>query len=242
MNSELNNYKLNNPDGADKSQYGERKVSYLNDSARYVKENPVDNQTEFDGVSETASTNGYGGSNGDGISANAKSGDNKTSPLSSSTVSAFVSSAGGSIGALAGGVAASVMTAVIVVAAFVSTLTINLSLILASMYSLVFKVELAGVQEEDFATPIVAILEGEDGFYREREINIDTVYITFEDLEPSTEYLVTVKNEEKVFLQKSYFTASENEEKCFISAWSKEGRVFVFVEMPNFEESGCYTV
>ena len=246
MNSELNDYKLNNPDGADKRKYGEQKISYLNDDSRYVKENPVENQAEWDNsVPETTDGNTKESSATENADLSVQNGDNKSSPIFSSTissVSSFVSSVGGSIGAVAGGIAASVMTAVIVVAVFVSTLTVNVSLVMAGMYSLIFKVELTGAQEEDFATPIFAILEGDNGFYIEQQITPDSVYITFDNLEPSKEYVITVKNEEKVFVQKVYSTATERLEKGFISAWREEREIFVYVEMTDLKENEHYTV
>ena len=240
MNSEFNDYKLNNPDGAGKNKYGEQKISFANDDSRKIKENPVEKQNEWDdSVSETVYDGAKTQGNTGDSDTNAKNTNNDN--VSVSTVTSVISSVGGG-GAIVGTVAASVATAVIVVAAFVSTLAINVSLVMASMYSLVFKVELSGAQEEDFATPIIAVLEDENGLYMEQPINPDSLYLTFSELEPAKEYVLTIKNEEKVFVKKSYFTATEQADKGFIEAYYEVGEVFIWVEMRDLRTDEYYTV
>ena len=249
MKSEINDYKINNADGTSKSAYSEQQISFDNDNPRYIKENPVSAQKENVFVSETFDEPKKGAvkDNKD----TPKTNDNLSSVSSASTAASASSAAsaasaasaiGGSVGAIAGTVAASVVSAVIVVAAFVSTLVINLSLAMAGMHSLVFAIEMTGAQEEDFVNPIVAVLEGENDVYREQEIHPDTLFITFDDLEPSTEYVITVKNEEKVFFKKSYFTASEEVEKGFISAYYEGDEVFVAVKDVSLKSGEFYTV
>lgn len=144
--------------------------------------------------------------------------------------------------AVAGTVAATVATAVIVVAVFVSTLAINLSLLLAGMTSLIFRVEMTGVQDEDFATPIMASITDGEGFYEEQEIFRDTLVLSFLDLAPGTEYTVTVKNEETIFFEKSYVTATEEVERGFLSAYNEENEIFVIVEGVILLGNERYTV
>ena len=132
--------------------------------------------------------------------------------------------------AAAGAIAATVATAVIVVAVFVSTLAINLTLLLTGMHSLVFRVAMTGVQDEDFETPIYASITDGGDFYQEQQVYRDTVLLTFLNLTPGTEYLVTVQNEEQIFFQKTYITADEDTERGFISAWVEDNEVFLSVE------------
>lgn len=144
--------------------------------------------------------------------------------------------------AAAGAIAATVATAAIVVAVFVSTLAINLSLLLAGMTSLIFRVDMTGAQDEDFETPIYAVLTNEDGYYDEQEVFRDTLLLTFEGLEPDTEYTVTVRNEEQIFFQKSYVTASEEVERGFLSAWNEGNEIFIIVEGVTLSDKQRFTV
>lgn len=252
MKSEINDYKINNADGTSKSAYSEQQISFDNDNPRYIKENPVSAQKENVFVSETFDEPKKGAvkdnkdtpKTNDNLSSvsSASSASTAASASSAASAASAASAIGGSVGAIAGTVAASVVSAVIVVAAFVSTLVINLSLAMAGMHSLVFAIEMTGAQEEDFVNPIVAVLEGENDVYREQEIHPDTLFITFDDLEPSTEYVITVKNEEKVFFKKSYFTASEEVEKGFISAYYEGDEVFVSVKDVSLKSGEFYTV
>ena len=258
MNSELNNYNINNPDGAEKVKFNEGKKFYDNDSPRYIKEDSVRNIKETSKILETSdgrtknsdrkassSVSDSSGNGVDSVSSSASSVSSASTAASASSAASAASAAsaiGGSVGALAGTVAASAMAAVIVVAAFVSTLVINLSLAMAGMYSLVFEIEMTGAQEEDFVNPIVAVLEDGNGVYREQEIYPDTLFITFDDLEPGTEYFITIRNEEKVFVKKSYFTTTEEVEKGFISAYYEGDEVFVSVEDVSLKSGEFYTV
>ena len=100
---------------------------------------------------------------------------------------------------------------------------------------------MTGAQEEDFATPIVAVLES-DGFYAEQEIYQDTRYITFEELEPGTEYVITIRNEEKVFVKKSYFTATEQVVRGSMSVACDGDDVFIRVEGVSLKTGEFYTI
>ena len=151
-------------------------------------------------------------------------------------------SVGGAIGAVAGVVATSVATAVLVVAVFISTLTINVSLVMADLNKLVFQIELQGAQEEDFINPIMAVLKDKDGTRYEQQILPDSLYLTFEDLTPDTEYILTISNEEKVFVEKSFLTAKEKVEKGTITAYYEEHEVFITVENVLLKSKEFYTV
>ncbi|MBQ7173037.1 MAG: hypothetical protein IJR88_02860 [Clostridia bacterium] len=143
---------------------------------------------------------------------------------------------------MAGTVASTVVTAVLVVAVFVSTLSINISLAMSTISSLVFQVEMTGAQEEDFQTPIFAILTGEDGTEQIQEVRQDTVYLTFENLSRATEYTIQIRNEEKIFAEKSYFTAEEEIIKGSISASMNENQITVSVENVRLSPGEYYTV
>ncbi|MBO4284129.1 MAG: hypothetical protein J5958_05850, partial [Clostridia bacterium] len=144
--------------------------------------------------------------------------------------------------AAAGAIAATVATAVIVVAVFVSTLAINLTLLLTGMHSLVFRVAMTGVQDEDFETPIYASISDGGDFYQEQQVYRDTILLTFLDLTPGTEYLVTVQNENQIFFQKTYITADEDAERGFLSAWAEDNEIFLSVEGVVLDADERFTV
>lgn len=245
MNSELNNYNINNPDGAGKIKLNEGKNYFDNDNLDYIKEDFTSNIKETSKISETSDGRTQNSDRKASSSVSETSGNDvksvSSSVSSASTAASATSALGGSVGALAGTVAASAMAAVIVVAAFVSTLVINLSLAMAGMYSLVFEIDMTGAQEEDFVNPIVAVLEG-NGVYSVQEVYPDTRYITFEDLEPGTEYIITIKNEEKVFVKKSYCTATEQVLRGSMSVALDGDDVFIRVEEVNLKSGEFYTV
>ena len=149
---------------------------------------------------------------------------------------------GGTVGAVAGVVASSVATAVLVVAVFISTLTINLSLVLADINSLIIQIEMNGAQEEDFNTHIVAILDGTDGKHIEQDVLPDSLYLKFTGLTPNTEYTVRVKNDEKVFVEKTFITAKESEEKGSISAYVENNVVYITVKDVRLKSDEFYSV
>ncbi len=254
MKSELNDYKITNGDGVIKCK-NDGKIRFNNDNPHYIKENPLSDQKEifdstetFDDKTKVSATQKYEPDNtqfSTGTSSTTASTAVSTMPSTTasamaSTVASATASVGGSIGALAGIVATSVMTVVMVVAIFLSTLTINLSLVMADMHSLIFEIEMRGAQEEDFQNPIYAILEG-NGYLQTQEISMDSVYIIFEDLEAGEEYLITIKNDEKVFVEKSFFTATNDIQRGFIEAWNEEGRVYAFVNIEELESDEFYT-
>ena len=238
MKDELNNYKINNPDGTSSEKLGVRKQRFDNDDPRHVKEDSLSDQEEVFRTTETFD---------DRIgspSATEKEEESVNTELSesTSTMASASASAGGSIGALAGIVAASVAAIIVVVAVFVSTLSINLSLVMADMHSLVFEVEMRGAQEEDFEEPIYAILTGPEETYREQQIYPDSLYVTFDDLEPDQEYLVVIKNSSKEFVKKSFFTARSSVVNGQISSHFVDNMVFVSVNDVSLSAGEYYTL
>lgn len=240
MRDELNNYGINNPDGSSEVKSDARKERYDNDDPKSIKEDALSGQKENSYVSETYD-DPKGTSSEEKVEENPNIDLSSTSTASSSAASASAS-VGGGLGALAGVVATSVMAAVIVAAVFISTLTIKLSLVMADIGSLVFEVEMTGAQEEDFKDPIVAVLTGENGFYQEQEISPDRTTLSFDGLEAGKEYLVTVKNAEKVFFENIYYTASEPQDKGSIVSYMEGTDVFVTVEHVDLDRNECYTL
>ena len=223
MKDDLNQYHIINPDGRDgTSVEGQRPFS--NDSSHFVQEDSLRDIDEIANIEEsyaaTTKTRGRGAVGTSAVSAETDIAPSKSSSGSNPSSVGILS--------LAGTVTMSVVAAVIVVAAFVSSLVIDLSLVMSDMYSLVVEVKMTGAQEEDFEDPLWAVLTG-DNVYREQEVTADTLYLTFADLEPGKEYLITIKNSEKVFVEKSYFTASVPLERGEIFG-SVQGRdVFISV-------------
>ena len=238
--SELNNYGISNPDGFETSRLDARRQKYDNDNPKHVKENALSGQKESDRVPETFDD--------PLVVAEEKAEESLNTELSTETSSASSSmasasaSAGGGLGALAGVVAASVVAAVVVVAVFVSTLMITLSPTLVDMNRLIFEVNITGAQEEDFQKPIYAILTGEDGTRLEQEIDPERLTITFDGLEKGTEYLVVVKNEDKVFFERTYCTATEPVEKGYIVSSMEGTTVFVEVREAALKAGEYYTL
>lgn len=236
MKDELNNYNIANSDGISPRCDNDGKVAFDNDASDYIHEDAKSKQPEFSGVSE-AFDDSPAVSEEEGSSGNME-----TSLSSSSSAASASASAGGGVGALAGVVASSVAAAVVVVAVFLSTLAISLSLVIADMHSLVFGVTMTGAQEEDFKTPIYAVLTSDDGTHLEQEVKQDTVLLTFDDLEPGREYRLIVKNEQKVFDEITCFTTTEPNQKGEIVSSMRGNDVFVTVRKADLKASEHYTL
>jgi len=71
---------------------------------------------------------------------------------------------------------------------------------------------------------------------------METVYLTFTDLEPGKEYTVRVYNEEKVFVEKSFFTATEEVEEAAVFTENDNSDAVLFVERVNLKNGEFYTV
>lgn len=241
MREELNNYGIGNPDGQREEYLDARRQKFDNDDPKYVKEDSLKEQKETDRVSEDFRDNKV--NNDDDVDEKG-AGSELTSEASSasSTMASASASVGGSLGALAGVVAASVVAAVVVVAVFLSTLSINLSLVMAEMNSLVLEVQMTGAQEEDFEKPIYAVLTGDNDVYQEKTIDPDRLTIVFDDLQPGTQYTVTVKNDEKVFFESVYFTATEPSDKGEIISHMEGTDVYVTVQNAKLKASEHYVL
>lgn len=249
MKDELNNYGINNPDGSETQSYDIRREKYENDNPRSIKENAMEDQKETTRFAETfndpksASVEEEKEDDLNNLDTSSSSSTSSASSASSSaSASAASASVGGGVGAIAGVVAATVATAVIVAAVFISTLTINLSLVMAEMHKLVFEVQLSGAQEQDFEEPIYAILTGDNDVYREQVIDPEQLTIAFDDLEPGTKYLVTVKNESKVFFEGYYYTSTEPLDKGEIISRMEGTQVFVTVRNASLKATEYYTL
>lgn len=149
---------------------------------------------------------------------------------------------GGTIGAVAGVVASTVATAAIVVAVFVSTLTINLSLIMADINSIVVQILMTGAQEQDFETNIIAVLDGKDGTHIVQNVTAETLYLTFSGLAPNTEYTIRIQNDEKLFDEKTFITAKTSEMKGSITAYVQDSIVYISVQNVVLRSGEFYTV
>ena len=236
MKSEINDYNIKNSENKSE-QYGELTGKFYNDNAKYVKETPMSEQKETSTASETFDLPKKEENANDLAKETIVGGPEKDK---NSTV---IKSTLGGFGAIAGAVTTAVVTAVIVVAVFVSTLSINVSLVLASYDRLIFKLEMTGAQKQDFEQPIYAVLSNKDGPIMEQEVFLDTTYIYFYDLQGETEYSIKVKNSEKVFVEKSFFTASDyTQEGSYVYASFERNDVYVYVEQYELKENEFYTL
>ena len=243
-NNEFDQIKINNSGKC--SDYSEHIRAYDNDSPRFIKENSLSKQTETYRVKEL-SDEVEQAQKGQSLKIdNSEDQDNSIlqegAQSASSAMSSIASTIGSGIGALAGAVATAVVAAVVVVVAFVSTLTINLSLFMADTDSLVFEVEMRGAQEEDFQDPIYAVLTSDDGTYIEKQITLDDVYLTYNDLQPGKEYFIKIKNSEKVFIEKSFFTNKEKIDRGQLITSSKGTLVSVAVRDVVLQQGEYYTL
>ena len=101
---------------------------------------------------------------------------------------------------------------------------------------------MTGVQDEDFETPIWATITDGDEFYAVQQVYRDTLLLTFEGLTPDTEYTVTVKNEEKIFFERTYVTAKEEVDLGYLSAWNEGNEIFIIVEGVRLTDRERFTV
>ncbi len=249
MREDINNYGINNPDGFEAQSFEALGQKYENDNAQYVKEDSLKGQKEIVRVDENYRDNKNIDENEEksadsiDLSSSTSSTSSASSATSaSSTMASASASLGGSLGALAGVVAASVVAAAVVVAVFLSTLSINLSLVLANMNSLVLEVQMTGAQEEDFETPIYAILTGENDEYQEQIIDPECLTITFDNLLPGTQYKVEVKNSEKKFFESYFFTSTTPNDKGEIVSSINGTDVSVMVRNASLKSTEFYTL
>ena len=243
---EFNDYSIKNPDGINPSKYNDGKVVYENDSSKSIDEYPANKVDENFDVKETfdsrsrkeESRKESKRENRTDSSSNVS----QASTSASSAVSSTAASVSSSIGAFAGIVASAVVTAVIVVAVFISTMTMNLSLVLANKDSLTVQLDITGAQDEDFSEEIVAILESEDGEHQEITITKDSLYLTFNNLQPGKEYFIKVKNKDKVFVEKSFFTTTETIERGQVLTHYENNIVVVSAANVALKANEFYTI
>ncbi|MBO4539215.1 MAG: hypothetical protein J5781_02985, partial [Clostridia bacterium] len=256
MENEINNYHIDNPDGAPGRHLNEGRLRFRNDTPRFIREAPTSAQKEFSRPKESfaghdhPASGNQSGSGTNGPTNNVDAINNFSSTLTpatgsfatgaastvtsgaaaTTTVGSTIASAiGGSIGAITGVVASTVAAAVIVVAVFISTLTVNLTLVMADMDRLVFRLEMQGAQDQDFENGVYAILENSDGAYQEQKISPNSVFITFNDLSPNKEYLITIKTGDKTLAEKTYVTAASKISRGSISVRTENKTVFIDV-------------
>ena len=258
MENEFNNYHINNPDGVLRKNLNDGKLRFSNDTPRFIKEAATSAQKEFSRPNESFSRNDRSpagnqtGSGTNGTSNNADAIKDLSSSLTpatgtlstaatatatattgataATTVGSTIASAIGSgIGAIAGVAASAVVTAFIVVAVFVSTLSVNLSLVMADVDCLVFRLEMQNAQAQDFENGVYAVLESNDGSHFEQQITADSIFVTFTGLKANQEYMIRVQSDEKIFTEKSYITASSRISRGKINVRSENKDVFINV-------------
>ena len=243
VKEELNDYKITNADGTSKVKYvNEGRQSFDNDKRTFVRESFSVDEGEAMRFSESFEGEEQGGSSSNAEISAAESTSLSSVSTTTSTVATAASSVGSGIGALAGAIASAVATAAIVVAVFVSTLVIDISLAMADMHSLVFDITMQGVQSEDFEDPINAVLTSDDGTYLVQPVTEDTKILTFDDLQSGREYLITIRNSEKIFVEKSYFTATTALAKGNIAAGFVDGEVMISVSNVTLQKGEFYTL
>ncbi len=241
---EFNTYGISNPDGVQEGFSDYAKYSFDDEKSQRI------NEFSKDSIKETNSVEEYPqGREGHTEKDKRRMDDNRSNSSSSvqsassaAQAASSVASIGSSLGALAGVVASAVVTAVIVVAVFISTMTMNLSLVMAHTDSLTVQLDISGAQEEDFNEAIVATLEGKDGEYQEQIVNKDTLYLTFNNLLPGKEYLIKVKNKDKVFVEKSFFTSQNEVDKGQILTHYDNNLVVVSAANVVLKSNEFYTI
>ena len=241
MKDEKNNVPVHNPDGASPPIVNDGKTKFANDPPGNIRETEETAEQlrvpeSFDDLKADAW--GFPDRNEGEL----PSSDPSAEFASQGAASVASSVAGTVAGTVAGVIATAVVAAVIVVAAFISTLKVNLSLLFSGVDRLVFEVEMEGGREEDFEEPIFAVLTSDDGTYMEREIDPDVLYLAFDGLEPGREYLIRIKNENKEFVKKSYFTATVPNERGAIETFLEGSEVTVRILGAKLEAGECYTL
>ena len=272
MKNESNTYNINNPDGSQGKGYDYKKLRFDNDDRNFIKENPIEDQGEFLRVAESfddpkqpsqkkekkredqqqdfndssSSSSSMSSSSSASSSASSTASSSASSAASSassaaSAASSAASSVASGIGALAGTVATAVVAAAVIVVAVVNAFILNVSLLMSTESSFVFQVEMTG-SEEDFLEPIYAILSGPDGTEQKRELQQGITNITFENLTSGEEYILRIRNSEKILTELSYVTPSESEEKGSILMRNERNTVLVAVENVQLKDGEYYTL
>ena len=238
----FNGFQINNPDGVLNENFDDwqkpfssETSSAANESSSRQRETTV--SEEIVGSDRAANTGRGAGQNG----ANARNSSGAVSARSTPTLST-TSVIGGGIGALTGALASTALAAALVITMFISALTINLSLIMADVDKLIVQVAMSGAQEEDFETPIVAVLDGKNGKHIEQQVYADTLFLTFDGLSPDEEYSICVKSGGKTFDTKTFFTASTHVDRGSVTAIAEGKNVKVLAQNVVLEEREFYSV
>ena len=239
----FNGFQINNPDGVLNENFDDWQKPFSSENGgasdeSSSKQRETTVSEEIVGSDRAANTGRGAGQNGANArnSSGAVSARPATQPLSTTSV------IGGGIGALTGAIASTALAAALVITMFISALTINLSLIMADVDKLIVQVAMSGAQEEDFETPIVAVLDGKNGKHIEQQVYADTLFLTFDGLSPDEEYSVCVKSGERIFDTKTFFTASTHVDRGSVTAIAEGKNVKVLAQNVVLEEREFYSV
>ena len=263
-NGEFDNYGIKNPDGAPAKATNDGKISFANDQSNYIGENASRNVREnlsvrenlFGGRTEAGrqSSNArpadslggaapQGGMNVTNV-ANAATTVTSTAATTAATATSVTATLGSGLGTVAGVVASALVTAVIVVVTFLNILSTNISLVLADVDKLVFRmeVEVEETEDENAEMPVFsAVLTGEGDFRSEQTITPNELF-TFDGLQPSKEYFLTVTGSDgKTYVEKSYCTAARPARTATINVSRSEESVTVSVEGISLSRGEIHT-
>ena len=243
----FNGYKINNPDGVLNENFDEWQKPFTGGRSNYVNESSSTSQGEASASDEIYDPDKKRSDNKSAGDANASQSGSSKDVRSSATARSLnalpaVTTAGGGLSVFAGVIASSFVTAALVVAVFVSVLTIRLSLVMADFDRLVVQVTMEGAQDEDFLTPIVAVLEGKNGEHREVDIFRDTYLLTFDGLSPDEEYTIRVRSGEKLFAENTFVTASEPKKSGSITAYTEGDKVYIVAKDVALKAGEFYSV
>ncbi len=268
MKEERNQIKINNPDGFDRTGYGEGRRTFFNDSSKFVREHSLSDvgetakAKEHFGAAEpkTKGRRGFseGGPKGSsganppsgGATPPQGGGDSPAGNLTSQVVSqtnatvtnSVAAAVGGGVTALAGVVAATVVTAVIVVTTFLAVLGVNLSLVMADYTSLTFRLELVTEGEGELEDPYYQAIISGNGVSESLTVMAGELF-TFSGLQPDKEYLITIKNGEgEVQVEQSFCTAAKPVEKGTMTVLISDAEVSIFVQGVPLKSGEFYTV
>ena len=268
MKEERNQIKINNPDGFDRTGYGECRRRFNNDASGFVREHALSDVGEtakpkehfnaseprYKGRRRVADGGPKGSSGANppsgGTTPPQGGGDSPTGDLTSQVVSqtnatvtnSVAAAVGGGVTALAGVVAATVVTAVIVVTTFLAVLGVNLSLVMADYTSLTFRLELVTEGEGELEDPYYQAIISGNGVSESLTVMAGELF-TFSGLEPDKEYLVTIKNGEgEVQVEQSFCTAAKPVERGTLTVSLSDAEVSIFVQGVTLKSGEFYTV
>ena len=243
----FNGYRINNPDGILNENFDEWQKPFSSGGNSYVNEASSINQSETSGTDEIYDPDKKRSNNNSAENANSSQSGSGTDGQSFSTARpsgalSVMSSFSSGLGTVTSVIASSLATAMLVVVVFVSVLTIRLSLVMADVDKLVVQVNMEGAQDEDFLTPIVAVLEGKNGEHREVDILRDTRFLTFDGLSPDEEYIIRVSSGEKLFAENTFVTAAKRRERGSITAYAEGDKVIIVANNVELGQGEFYSI